>query len=180
MEYRVLGPIEVLDASGQKLPLGGAMQQSVLVSLLLRAGQAVALERLVDELWDEPPTTAARTVQAYVSRLRHTLPDGAIESHPGGYMFVLKGDGLDLDAFERRAEAGHLALASGECEEAANLLGEALALWRGPALAGLPSEALRRQADRLEEQRLQALENRFEADLGCGRQREVVPGLQTL
>jgi DNA-binding SARP family transcriptional activator len=76
MQYRVLGPLEVLDPSGQKLSLGGAMQQSVLASLLLRAGQTVALERLVDELWDEPPETAARTMQAYVSRLRHELPRG--------------------------------------------------------------------------------------------------------
>ena len=62
MEYRVLGSLEVLAASGEKLALGGAMQQSVLASLLLRAGQTVALERLVDDLWDEPPETAARTV----------------------------------------------------------------------------------------------------------------------
>ena len=65
MEYRVLGSLEVLAASGEKLALGGAMQQSVLASLLLRAGQTVALERLIDDLWHEPPETAARTVQAH-------------------------------------------------------------------------------------------------------------------
>jgi predicted ATPase/DNA-binding SARP family transcriptional activator len=180
MEYRVLGPLEVLDASGQKLPVGGAMQQSVLASLLLRRGQTVALERLVDELWDEPPATATRTVQAYVSRLRHELPNGAIERRPGGYTLVLDGGELDLETFEHHAEKGHAALAAGEYERAASLLRKALALWRGPPLAGLASEALRREAERLEEQRLQALEDRIEADLGRGRHREVVPELQAL
>ena len=109
MEYRVLGPLEVHAAGGEKHALGGAMQQSVLASLLLRAGQTVALERLVGDLWDEPPETAARTIQAYVSRLRRELPKGAIESRPGGYRLVLDHGDLDLEAFERRAEEGHRA-----------------------------------------------------------------------
>src|SRR5262245_9092526 len=180
MEYRLLGPLEVLDRSGHRFRLGGARQQSVLVSLLLRAGQTVALDRLVDELWEEPPATASRTVQAYVSRLRHELPGGAIESRPGGYAIVLDGDELDVDVFEHRAADGRAALAAGDHEQAASLLREALALWRGPPLAGLTSEALRREAERLEEQRLQALEDRLEADLGRGQHREVVPELQTL
>jgi class 3 adenylate cyclase/tetratricopeptide (TPR) repeat protein len=180
MEYRVLGPLEVLAAGGEKLALGGAMQQSVLASLVLRAGQTVALERLIDDLWDEPPETAARTVQAYVSRLRHELPKGAIESRPGGYRLVLDGGIFDLETFERRAEEGHSALAAGRCEEAGRLLRSALALWRGPALAGLTSEALRRQAEQLEELRLTALEDRLAADLGCAREAEIVPELKTL
>ncbi len=180
MEYRVLGPLEVLDASGRKLRLGGAMQQSVLAALLLHPGQTVALDRLVDELWDEPPETAARTVQAYISRLRHELPKGAIESQPGGYRLVLDRDNLDLETFGRQAEEGHRALAGGQREEAGRLLRSALALWRGPALAGLTSEPLRLQAERLEELRLTALEDRFEADLGCAREAEIVPELKTL
>ena len=180
MEYRVLGSLEVLAASGEKLALGGAMQQSVLASLLLKAGQTVALERLVDDLWDEPPETAARTVQAYVSRLRHELPRDAIESRPGGYRLVLNGGDFDLEKFERGVEEGHRALAVGHYEEAGKLLRSALALWRGPPLAGLKSEALRRQAERLEELRLSALEDRFEADLGCAREVEIVPELKTL
>jgi predicted ATPase/DNA-binding SARP family transcriptional activator len=180
LEYRVLGPLEALDESGRKLPLGGARQQSVLASLLLRAGRTVALERLIDELWEEPPATAARTVQVYVSRLRHELPEGAIESKPGGYALRLNGDRFDLEAFEHTAEEGRAALGTGDCERAAQLLREALALWRGPALAGLPSEALRREAERLEELRLQTLEDRLEADLASGRHRAVVPELRSL
>jgi DNA-binding response OmpR family regulator len=83
MEYHVLGPLEVVDGDGRRIPLGGARQQTVLFSLLLRAGRTVTLERLVDELWDEPPATAARTVQAYVSRLRRELPEGTIERRSG-------------------------------------------------------------------------------------------------
>jgi class 3 adenylate cyclase/tetratricopeptide (TPR) repeat protein len=180
MEYRVLGPLEVLDASGQKVSLGGAMQQSVLASLLLRAGQTVALDRLIDELWDEPPATAARTVQAYVSRLRRKLPEGAIARRAGGYEVVLAGDELDLTTFEQRAEDGHAALAGGDYERSATLLGQALALWRGPALGGLTSDALRREAERLEEQRLVVLEDRIDADLGAGRHAETVGELSAL
>jgi class 3 adenylate cyclase/tetratricopeptide (TPR) repeat protein len=180
MEYRVLGSLEVLDGSGQPVPLGGTRQQSVLGSLLLRAGRTVSLERLVDELWETPPETAAKTVQVYVSRLRRLLAPGAIESRAGGYALVLNGSALDLDHFEQLAGEGHRALGEGDHERAAGLLQDALALWRGPALAGLATEALRREAERLEELRLQALEDRLEADLGRGRQREIVPELQAL
>jgi class 3 adenylate cyclase len=180
MEYRVLGSLEVLDGSGQPVPLGGTRQQSVLGSLLLHAGRTVSLERLVDELWETPPETAAKTVQVYVSRLRRLLAPGAIESRAGGYALVLNGSALDLDRFEQLAGEGHRALGEGDHERAAGLLQDALELWRGPALAGLATEALRREAERLEELRLQALEDRLEADLGRGRQREIVPELQAL
>jgi predicted ATPase/DNA-binding SARP family transcriptional activator len=180
MEYRVLGPLEVLDGGGRRVALGGARQQTVLASFLLRAGHTVALEKLVDELWEEPPATAARTAQAYVSRLRRELPEGAIESRSGGYALLLNDDRLDLHAFEQSAEEGRAALAAGDCERAAQLLREALALWRGPALLGLPSEALRREAERLEELRLEVLERRLEAELASGHERLVVPELRAL
>jgi class 3 adenylate cyclase/tetratricopeptide (TPR) repeat protein len=179
MEYRVLGSLEVLDRSGHRLPLGGAKQQTVLASLVLRAGRTVPLERLVDELWERPPKTAAKTVQVYVSRLRHEL-EGAIESRRGGYALVLDGDDLDLTQFEQIAGQGRSALDAGDCERAARLLENALAIWRGPALSGLTSKSLRLEAERLEELRLQALEDRLEADLGRGRGREVVAELRSL
>jgi class 3 adenylate cyclase/tetratricopeptide (TPR) repeat protein len=180
MEYRVLGSLEVLDASGQPVALGGTRQQTVLGSLLLRAGETVPLERLVDELWERPPETAAKTVQVYVSRLRRLLSPGAIESRSGGYALRLDGDRLDLTQFERLADEGRTALGAAEWERAASLLGDALALWRGPALGGLSAEALRREAERLEEARLQVLEDRVEADLARGREREVVAELRAL
>jgi class 3 adenylate cyclase/tetratricopeptide (TPR) repeat protein len=180
MEYRVLGTLEVVDGSGRRLSLGGARQQTVLASLILRAGRTVPLERLVEELWEKPPETAAKTVQVYVSRLRRELDPGAIESRRGGYSLVLDGDQLDLARFEQIAGEGRAALAAGDAERAAQLLRDALALWRGPALSGLPSETLRREAERLEELRLQALEDRLGADLARGRERDVVAELQPL
>jgi class 3 adenylate cyclase/tetratricopeptide (TPR) repeat protein len=180
MEYRVLGSLEVLDGSGHPVPLGGTRQQTVLGSLLLRAGRTVPLQRLVDELWEQPPETAAKTVQVYVSRLRRLLSPGAIESRAGGYALLIDGDRLDLTHFERLADEGRTALSAADCERAASLLREALGLWRGPALGGLTAEALRREAERLEESRLQVLEDRVEADLARGREREVVPELRAL
>jgi class 3 adenylate cyclase len=180
MEYRVLGSLEVLDGSGQRLALGGARQQSVLASLLLRAGRTVTVQRLVDDLWEKPPQTAEKTVRVYVSRLRHELEPRTIESRRGGYALVIDGDQFDLARFEKIAAEGRAALGAGRAEHAAQLLSEALALWRGPALAGLGSEALRREAERLEEMRVQVLEDRLEADLGRGFARELVAELQAL
>jgi DNA-binding SARP family transcriptional activator len=180
MEYRVLGPLEALD-NGRRLNLGGPRQQAVLASMLVHADQTVALERLVDELWDEaPPETAKKTIRVYVSRLRKLLPDGAIERRPGGYVLRLDGHRFDLRRFEQHAEAGRSALAAGDRQQAADLLRQALNLWSGPALAGLGSEALRPEAKRLEELRLQTLEDRLEADLACGRHRDLVGELQAL
>src|ERR1043166_8677967 len=128
MEYRVLGSLEVLDRSGHRLPLGGVRQQTVLASLLLSAGSTVPLERLVDDVWEKPPQTAAKTVQVYVSRLRHELEPHAIESRPGGYALVLDGDELDLAQFEQIASRGRAALAGGDYPRSAQLLRDALAL----------------------------------------------------
>ena len=130
MEYRVLGSLEVVDGRGLPLALGGARQQSVLASLILRAGRTVPLQRLVEELWEKPPKTAGKTVQVYVSRLRRQLEAGAIESRRGGYALVLDGNQLDLARFEQIAGEGREALGAGDCERAATLLRDALALWR--------------------------------------------------
>jgi class 3 adenylate cyclase/tetratricopeptide (TPR) repeat protein len=179
MEYRVLGSLEVLDDSGRPLSLGGTRQQTVLGSLLLHAGRTVPLDRLVEDVWESPPETAAKTVQVYVSRLRRLLP-GAIETRSGGYALLLDGDLLDVMQFEQLTDDGRAALGAADWERAATLLREALALWRGPALGGLPGAPLRREADRLEEARLHAIEDRIEADLGRGRERDVVPELRAL
>ena len=86
MEYRVLGPIEALD-DGRRLALGGPKQRLLLGVLLLRANRIVAGGELVEALWaDAPPATAGAAVQVYVSRLRKTLPDGALETRPQGYV----------------------------------------------------------------------------------------------
>ena len=138
------------------------------------------LQRLVGELWETPPETAAKTVQVYVSRLRRLLSDGAIESRSGGYALRLDGDLFDLQQFELLAEEGRAALTRADSEQAAVLLRKALALWRGPALDGLAAQALRQEAERFEELRLHVLEDRLDADLGRGQDRDLIPELRTL
>jgi DNA-binding SARP family transcriptional activator len=173
MEYSVLGPLEVR-SDGQTIPIGSAKQRAVLAVLALEAGRVVPVERLIDELWgDSPPATATTALQVYVSKLRKTLGDRAIETRSPGYLLRCSPDELDLRRFERlTAEAR-----DAEPERAAALLGEALALWRGSALADvdLPLESAR-----LEELRLGAQEQRIDADLARGRSAELVGELEAL
>jgi DNA-binding SARP family transcriptional activator len=175
VEYRLLGPLEVL-VDGRQVTLAGPRQRAVLVCLLARPNTVVPATRLIDELWgDEPPATAANVLQSYVSQLRKALGKGAIETRGGGYSVRVGSRALDLLLFERAAHQGSLALDEGRSEDAAAALREALALWRGPPLADLADEpAVTPIAARLEELQLLALERRIEADLACGRHVEAV------
>jgi DNA-binding SARP family transcriptional activator/DNA-binding beta-propeller fold protein YncE len=181
MEFRLLGPLEVEGEHGV-VPLGSAKQRALLAILLLHANERVSRERLVDELWgDKPPASAAHSLEVYVSRLRKALlqagTDGLLATQGTGYALQLDGQSSDLARFE-----GLLAESRGaEPERRAALLREALSLWRGPALADveLPGSA-RASAERLDELRLAALEERIEADLALGHERELVAELQTL
>jgi DNA-binding SARP family transcriptional activator len=177
MDFRLFGPLEVFQ-DGKLLPLGGAKQRSLLAVLLLHANQVVSADRLIDELWgEEPPATAAKTIQVYVSRLRKELGDGRLVTRPPGYMLQVHESELDLVRFEGLLEDASAADPPG----AARSLREALALWRGPALADLAYEAFA-QAEimRLEELRMTALEQRIEADLASGRHAELVGELEAL
>jgi len=180
-EFRVLGPLEAL-ADGSALKLGGARPRAVLAVLLLNAGQVVSASRLIDEVWaEEPPDTAANLVQGYVSQLRKELGRDTIETREPGYLLRIEHDSLDLHRFERLVSDGSELLERGDAEDAAALLREALALWRGAALADVADEGvLRRAAARLDELRLVALERRIEADLACGRHTELVGELEAL
>ena len=135
------------------------------------------ISRLVDELWgDDPPASSLNVLQSYVSQLRKVLGRDAIETSGKGYLARIRSDALDLTRFERSAHAGSLALADGRYEDASAALGEALVLWRGPALADLVDEpAVAPIAARLEELRVLALERRIEAELARGRHDEVAP-----
>ena len=174
MQFRLLGPVEVED-DGRPLVLGSAKQRALLAILLLHANEVVSRDRLIDELWGEqPPASAPHSLEVYVSRLRKTLqPDGGerlLVTRPGGYLLRLEPDQLDVTCFERLLEEGRRALADGNYERAAERLAEALALWRGPALGDLAYEPFARpEIERLEEQRLAALEERIEAELALGR-----------
>jgi DNA-binding SARP family transcriptional activator len=137
MEFRILGTLEAL-AGGRELPLGGARQRAVLAILLLHRGEAVSVDRVVDELWGaRSPETATKTVQVYVSRLRKVLGEGVLVTRGGGYALEAPAEDVDADRFERLASGGREALDRADPTEAADRLRAALSLWRGPPLADL-------------------------------------------
>ena len=177
MEFRILGPLEVVE-QGRPLALAGARQRSLLALLLTRANEVVSTERLIEELWGErAPKEAGNALQYHVSRLRKALAGEAIVTREPGYLIRVGPDELDLLRFERLVEEGERS----PPESAATLLREALALWRGPALADVAHESFA-QAEilRLEELRLIALERRVDADLALGRGAELVAELEAL
>jgi YVTN family beta-propeller protein len=185
MEFRLLGPVEV-DDEGRPLVLGGAKQRALLAILLLHANEVVSRDRLIDEIWGEhPPASAPHSLEVYVSRLRKTLHAGGegqrLLTHAGGYLLQLEDEQLDVNRFARLVAEGRGALAAGDYDRAAGQLAEALAVWRGPALSDLAFESFARaEIDRLEEERLAALEDRIEAELALGRHGAVVGELETL
>jgi DNA-binding SARP family transcriptional activator/tetratricopeptide (TPR) repeat protein len=188
MEFRILGPVEVWDGA-QRLDLGGPKPRALLGVLLLHANQVVSTDYLVDQLWGEaPPPTARNLVQVYVSRLRQALHRSrdasaaapVLATRSSGYLLRVEPGELDLDCFESLTAAARRAAADGDLEGAAERWRAALALWRGPALAGATSEVRRTAVPRLEEARLMVLEERLEVDLGLGRQVELVGELEAL
>jgi hypothetical protein len=151
VEFNILGPFEVRDSEGATIQLPGGRERSLLTLLLIHRGEVVSSDRIVDALWGErAPGTAGKAVQGYISHLRRVLEPGREPGDGGGVLvtrppgYVLRTDGLTVDAvrFERLAGDGRRALEDGSADEAIRLLDEALALWRGPALAeGWPARA---------------------------------------
>jgi DNA-binding SARP family transcriptional activator len=177
VEFRILGPLEVVQ--GRPLALGGARQRALLALLLTRANEVVSTDRLIDELWGErPPKAADNALQYHVSRLRKLLaPSETIVTKEPGYLIRVGPDDLDLLRFERLVEEGQRS----SPEAAARLLRQALALWRGPALADVAHESFAQpEILRLEELRLVALERRIDADLALSRDAELVAELEAL
>ena len=187
MEFRILGPVEVLEG-GRPLRVSGAKERAVLALLLLHANQLISSDRIVDEIWGaEAVGPARKSLQVRVSELRKALRAGAatagelLEGRGAGYFLSLGSDQLDLHRFERLVEKGRRALVEDRAEAAAEALREALALWRGPALADFAYEPFAQAAiARLEELRLAALELRVDADLALGRHAELVGELRAL
>jgi DNA-binding SARP family transcriptional activator/basic membrane lipoprotein Med (substrate-binding protein (PBP1-ABC) superfamily) len=183
LRFRILGALEA-EAQDRAVDLGGRKQQAVLAALLLRAGEVVSDERLVDEIWgDDPPASAAHSLEAYVSRLRRVLaPHGVgLQRRGGGYELERGSALLDSDDFEALVDAAAAAAAKGDNARARELAKDALGLWRGPALAGVPLYTdARAAAERLDELRSRALEIRVDADLAVGRHGELVGELQQL
>ena len=180
LEFRILGPFEVWER-GQPVEVGAGKQRALLALLLLRAGQVVSTDRLIDALWDErAPASALNSVHIYVSQLRKVL-DGRLETRGQGYLLALEPEQLDLGRFERLLAEGRELLAEGEAERAAEALRAGLALWRGPPLSDFASEPFAQgEIARLDELRLAAQEERIEADLALGRHSELVSELEAL
>ena len=181
-ELRLLGPVQAVRA-GRDVPLGGPRQRAVLALLLLDAGRVVPAGRLVDDVWrGRAPPGAAKTLRSYVSRLRSALqPEGPVAARGGGYVIGVDLGQVDARRFERLVGEGQAAAGRDEAAAAGNRFREALALWRGRALADvLDVEPLALESARLEELRLVAVEGRLEADLAVGLNAEVTGELESL
>jgi DNA-binding SARP family transcriptional activator len=177
LDFRILGPVEVWD-DGQQLQLGGPKQRGLLAILLLEESRVVSTDRLIDLLWGEqPPPTAATSLQNFVSQLRKLLGAAVLVTKPPGYQLQLEPGQLDLERFRLLVDAARRE----DAEIRAAKLREALGLWRGPPLSDLAFEPFaQNEIARLEELRLAALEERIEADLDAGRHADVVAELESL
>jgi DNA-binding SARP family transcriptional activator/class 3 adenylate cyclase len=167
MEFRVLGPLEAIK-DGRALELGGQKQRALLAVLVLEANRVVSSGRLIEALWEEePPETATKALQVYVSQLRKLLGKERLQTRAPGYLLRVEPDELDVARFQRLQEEGRLK--------------EALALWRGPPLAEFEHHRFARvEIDRLEELRLVCLEERIEQDVARGLDTELVGELESL
>src|SRR5215212_3835382 len=181
MEYRILGPVEVRDDE-RVIRLGGGKQRAVLAVLLLNANRVVASEQMIELLWGEqPPATAVTALHGHISSLRKALGPDAIATRPPGYVLETGIGELDLERFERLRAEGRAALECGDPGTAAERLRAALGLWRGEALRDVGFEPfIQTEAARLEDLRLEAVQDRIDADLTTGRGSELVPELERL
>ena len=189
LRFGLLGPL-LVDVDGCPVELVGTRPKALLAILLAHANHVVGMDRLIDDLWAGTPTPgAAATLQGYVSELRKALAAATGASAPivtrrPGYLIQLETDQLDVLGFQRLIDEARAATAAGKAEApqlAAGRLREALALWRGPALADFADEPFSRPiATRLEEARMWALEERVEMDLRAGLQNDLVDELLDL
>jgi DNA-binding SARP family transcriptional activator len=167
MDFRILGPLEVIE-DGRALDIGGQKQRALLAVLLLHANEPVSTGLLIEALWEDgPPETAQKALQVYVSQLRKIVGRERLETRPPGYLLRVAPADLDLIRFETLRKEGRY--------------GEALAEWRGPALADFSFERFAQgEASRLESERLACVEERIERDLAAGRHAELVGELEGL
>jgi DNA-binding SARP family transcriptional activator len=190
MEFRILGPLEVLE-EGRAVALGGGKPRALLAVLLLHPNEPLTTDRLIEELWGEhAPPSAAKAVHVHVSRLRKALAAGAGAGGAGGGLLVTRERGyelrldperLDSNRFERLVAEGRGELADGHPERALEALERALSLWRGKPLADFAYETFaQREIARLDELRVGALEQLVEAKLALGRHTEVITSLEAL
>jgi DNA-binding SARP family transcriptional activator len=183
VEFCLLGPL-VVRRNSMVVSVPQGKQRTVLAALLMNAGRAVSIDDLTETLWaGAPPPSAKVTTQNYVMRLRRALGTAGslISTQPHGYLIRVDTSELDLQQFEAHLATAHEAARDSSWQAVAAEARAALALWRGEPLADIDSELLRtREAPRLAEMRLQALETCIDADLHLGRHAEVITELQRL
>lgn len=190
MRFGLLGSLLVLDDGGRALDLGGNQSRAVVAVLLAAAGRVVTADALVAALWGEdPPASAPGTLQSYISRLRRELEPGRARGadaqvllwEPPGYRLAAGAADVDFRLFEIRADEGRALLTAGRAGEARDVLSEADALWRGPALVEYRDrEFAQGLVARLEDRRVAATEDRIRAELALGRHAAVVGELAEL
>jgi len=188
VDFLLLGPLEAR-RGGRPLPLGSIKPRMLLAKLLLHANQIVSTDELIDTVWGErPPATVRQSVHNHVALLRRAIdPSGqaasarrVLRTREPGYLLQVDPDQLDLYRFRRLVDEGRGAL-GGEASAAAQLLHEALSLWRGPVLADVvAAEAAWPELVGIDEERIAALEARLEADLALGRHLELIGELEGL
>ncbi|WP_328453128.1 AfsR family transcriptional regulator [Streptomyces sp. NBC_00386] len=179
VRYRILGTTQALRPDGTPVPIGGARLRALLTVLALRVDRTVPAALLVDEVWDgDPPTDATGALQALVGRLRRAIGADSVASADGGYRLEAAPDDVDLHRFERLAGEGSRAVADGDPAKAAVILDDALALWRGPALADLPDRTA--EAAHWETRHLHARHARLTAALALGHAESALPELTAL
>ncbi|WP_438853730.1 nSTAND1 domain-containing NTPase [Agromyces sp. M3QZ16-3] len=187
MDFGVLGPLRVEGPDGA-IEIRGAKERLLLARLLAARGRVIPTSDLIDSLWrEEPPTSAAKSLQTFVLRLRNTLePDR--EGSPRllltdgpGYRLAVDAGRVDAERFTRLARMGERALADARPERAIAAVSEALDLWRGPAYAGFESTpAIAAEARTLEELRITATEVRLAAQLALGEVSGAIPDLERM
>jgi predicted ATPase/DNA-binding SARP family transcriptional activator len=186
VEFRVLGPVEVVGDDGhQAASLGGTKQRALLGALLLDAGRPVARARLIEAVWDDPPASAGHAVEVYVSKLRKSLAgsvgEDRIARRNDGYVAVVPPDELDLGRFRALAAQAAAFRAGGDLAGAGRMLSQALELWRGEPLACVDGAPIAQVARReLREEWLAAVEARVDVELALGCHAELVAELRRL
>ncbi|MEW1720738.1 BTAD domain-containing putative transcriptional regulator [Streptomyces sp. NPDC093109] len=179
MRVSVLGTTRAFHADGTPAALGGTRLRALLTVLALRPGRTVPVGELVTEVWAaDPPADAVGALQALVGRLRRALGAAAVASDEGGYRLCAGAEDVDIHRFGTLADEGARCLAQGDAVKAAGLLDDALALWRGPALADLPDRTA--EAARWETRRLDARRTRLTAALVLGEAEKALPELVEL
>jgi predicted ATPase/DNA-binding SARP family transcriptional activator/peroxiredoxin len=188
MEFRILGPLEVL-VDRHQVVVSGDKQRALLALLVVNANRALSAAALIDELWGErPPSSAAKTLQAHISRVRKALGQGFVDGGEGlivtrehGYELRIDREMVDSLRFERLVSEARSKSAAGRVPEALSVLEEAVSLWRGQPLAEFAHERFAEvEISRLEELRIGALEELIDAKMALGRHAEVIGEVETL